>query len=189
MKTLAVTPKLLFIAALTFYAGCSGESSAPMFSTLGQAPCARYGPARIDVLPITSLVRGATDSESTVNVYVCLLDSFDCQIKSPAVFRFELFQRVQHSSEPKGRRLAFWPDIDLMDPANNNNNWQDFLRAYLFSLPLQKTSAENAILHVTCLCPAGRRLVADFPIRPAAGAGTSGSKDLTSGKRTGTPRQ
>ena len=186
MKTLVVTPKLLFIAALVFYAGCSGESSAPLFSSFGQAPCTRYGPARIDVLPITSLVRGASDTESTINVYVCLLDSFDCQIKSPAVFRFELFQRVQHSSEPKGKRQVVWPDIDLTDPANNNNNWQDFLRAYQFNLPLQKTSAENSILHVTCLCPSGRRLVSDFLIRPAAGAGTSGSKNLTSGKRTGT---
>lgn len=186
MKTLTVTPKLLFIAVLSFYAGCSGESSAPLFSPLGQAPCTRYGPARIDVMPITSLVRGATDSESTINVYVCMLDSFDCQIKSPAVLRFELFQRVQHSSEPKGKRLIAWPDIDLTDPANNNNSWQDFLRAYQFNLPLQKTSAENAILHVTCLCPTGRRLVDDFLIRPAAGAGTSGSKNPTSGKRTGT---
>jgi hypothetical protein len=186
MKTLAVTPKLLFIAALSFFAGCAGSSSAPLFSPLGQAPCTRFGPARIDVLPITSLVRGASDTESTINAYVCLLDSFDCQIKSPAVFRFELFQHVQHSSEPKGRRLAVWPDIDLTDPANNNKNWQDFLRAYLFSLPLQKTSAENSILHVTCLCSSGRRLVADFLIRPAAGTGTSGSKNPTSGKRTET---
>jgi hypothetical protein len=183
MKTLTITPKLLFVVALTVYAGCTGSSSAPLFSPLGQAPCTRFGPARIDVLPITSLVRGASDDESTINVYVCLLDSFDCQIKSPAVFRFELFQHLQHSSEPKGKRLAFWPDIDLMDPANNNNNWQDFLRAYLFSLPLQKTSAENSILHVTCLCPTGRRLVADFFIRPAASSGISGSKNLTSSKR------
>lgn len=186
MKILSVTPKLIFIAALAFYAGCSGESSGPMFSPLGQAPCTRFGPAKIDVLPITTLTRGATDSESTINVYVCLLDSFDCQIKSPAVFRFELFQHVPHSSERKGKRLAVWPDIDLIDPANNNNNWQDFLRAYLFTLPLQKTSAENSILHVTCLCPAGRRLVADFLIRPAAGNGLPGPKNLNRGRRPGT---
>jgi hypothetical protein len=93
------------------------------------------------------------------------MDAFDSQIKAPVIFRFELFQRQQRSADPKGKRLIVWPDIDLTEPTANNNVWQDFLRAYLFSLPLQKTSAENCILQVTVTCPSGKRLTADYIVR------------------------
>jgi hypothetical protein len=171
MKTITLSIKLLFVLALAFYAGCSGQPSGPGFSldlTRDSTPCSRFGPARIDVLPITSIATApasASDRDSAITAYVCLLDAFDSQIKAPVVFRFELFQHLQRSADPKGKRLIVWPDIDLTDPAVNNNLWQDFLRAYLFSLPLQKSSAENCILHVTCVCPSGKRLNADFIVR------------------------
>ena len=65
---------------------------------------------------------------------VSLLDPFDCQIKSPGVFRFELYEYVQRSAEPKGQRVIIWPDIDLTECSENNNHWRDFLRAYEFNL-------------------------------------------------------
>jgi hypothetical protein len=171
MKTITLSIKLLFVLAPAFYAGCStqplgADSSPALFRDT--TPCSRFGPARIDILPITSITpapASASDSDSTITTYVCLLDAFDSQIKSPVVFRFELFQHLQRSADPKGKRLIVWPDIDLTDPAINNNLWQDFLRAYLFSLPLQKSSAENCILSVTCICPSGKRLNADFIVR------------------------
>jgi hypothetical protein len=171
MRTITLLSSILFVFALAFYAGCSDQPSGSGFLIGPAPPCTRFGPARIDVLPITSLApaRDSTGT-STINVYVCLLDSFDSQIKAPAVFRFELFERLQRSADPKGKRLAIWPDIDLTDPAANNNLWQDFMRAYLFSLPMQSRhagTAENCILHVTCFCPSGRRLSADFLIKSA----------------------
>ena len=169
MKTITLSIKLFFALAFAFYAGCStqppgADSSPALFHD--STPCSRFGPARIDVLPITSITpASASDRDSAITAYVCLLDAFDSQIKAPVVFRFELFQRLQRSADPKGKRLIVWPDIDLTDPAVNNNLWQDFLRAYLFSLPLEKSSAENCILHVTCVCPSGKRLNADFIVR------------------------
>jgi hypothetical protein len=161
--------KFLFIAALALYAGCSGQPSGGTFLPSSVAPCTRFGPDHIDILPITSVVpAAAADRDSAINAYICLLDSFNTQIKSPAVFRFELFQHVQRSTDPKGKRLTFWPDIDLSHPDNNNKYWQDFLRAYLFTLPLQKISSDNTILHVTCFPPSGQRLSADFLIRSAS---------------------
>jgi hypothetical protein len=169
MKTISFLTKLFFVLALAFYTGCSttppGAGSSPSLFR-DSTPCTRFGPARIDVLPITSITpASASDSDSTITAYVCLIDAFDSQIKAPAVFRFELFQQIQRSSDPKGKRLIVWPDIDLTDPAVNNNLWQDFFRAYLFSLPLQKSSPENCILHITCFCPSGKRLNADFIVR------------------------
>jgi len=167
----------IFLLTLVFIAGCSDSPSGPIFTPLGPAPCTHFGPKKIDVLPITTVTpASASGGDSTINVYVCLLDEFDSQIKSPATFRFELFQHIQHSVNRKGKRLSVWPDIDLMDPAENNNLWQDFLRAYLFNLPLQKTAADNCILHVTCICPAGKRLTADFLIRSTPAPGANGSK-------------
>ena len=169
MRAIAVTSKLLFILALLHSAGCSSSDSGFGFDFARPdvAPCERYGPARIDILPLTVLVQ-AQDStrDSTLNVYICQLDSFDSQIKAPAVFRFELFERAQRSTDPKGKRITIWPDIALTDPALNNNHWQDFLRAYLFSLPVQKLSAGDYILHATCISASDKRLYADFLIQP-----------------------
>ncbi|MGB7582062.1 MAG: hypothetical protein WBL85_06410 [Sedimentisphaerales bacterium] len=169
MKTISFPTKPFFVLAIAFYAGCStqppgADSSPALFHD--STPCSHFGPARIDVLPITSIApASAAGRDATINAYVCLIDTFDSQIKAPVIFRFELFQRLQRSADPKGKRLIVWPDIDLTDPAVNSNLWQDFLRAYLFSLPLQKTSAENCILHVTVICPSGKRLSADFIVR------------------------
>ena len=165
-------PKLLFIFATVMFAGC--ESSPPGegfpfdFAQSDTAECERYGPARIDILPLTVLTQ-APDSggDSMLTVYICLLDSYDSQIKSPAVFRFELFEHVQRSSEPKGKRVKKWDDIALMDPALNNNYWQDFLRAYLFTLPLEKLPSGDYILHATCITPDEKRLYDDYLVRPA----------------------
>jgi len=172
MRAETIVSKLLFIFAITIFAGCGGSPSDLGFhldfARPDVAPCERYGPARIDILPLTALAQ-APDSrrDSILSVYICLLDSFDSQIKAPAVFRFELFEHAQRSTDPKGRRLTIWPDIALTDPALNNNHWQDFLRAYLFSLPVQKLSAGDYILHATCITPSDKRLYADFLVRPA----------------------
>ena len=162
--------KLFFVLALAFYAGCSGQppgaDSSPRPDSTTPLPALVSAPHASTSSPSPpSQPTSASDRDSTITAYVCLLDAFDSQIKAPVVFRFELFQRLQRSADPKGKRLIVWPDIDLTDPAVNNNLWQDFLRAYLFSLPLQKSSAENCILHVTCICPSGKRLNADFIVR------------------------
>ncbi|MGA2171854.1 MAG: hypothetical protein ABSG82_02415 [Sedimentisphaerales bacterium] len=161
------TAILLILLPLVFYAGCTGLPSAST-TPAGPQPCTRYGSERVDIIPLTSLVHAPDAGRNpSINAYVCLLDSFDSQIKAPAVFRFELFEQLQRSADPKGKRLVIWPDIDLTDPAINNNHWQDFLRAYLFSLPLEKPPADTCILHITCFCPSGKRLYADFLIKPA----------------------
>ncbi len=125
-------------------------------------------PARVHILPLTEFidVRDA-EGKSRVKVYVSLLDSFDSQIKAPVVFRFELYEYVQRSAEPKGRRIAIWPDIDLTGLAENNKYWRDFLRAYEFNLPLEQASDKSYITQATCLCPNGRRLSTEFTLKHA----------------------
>jgi hypothetical protein len=127
---------------------------------------AGFAPARISILPLTELA-GATDSSQpgTLSVYVSLLDSFGSQMKAPGVMRFEVYQHVPRSAEPKGQRINLWPDVDLTAPAQNNKCWRDFLRAYEFTLNAPTGPDETYILEATFLCPDGRRLSADFMLR------------------------
>lgn len=124
-----------------------------------------YGPTRIEVLPLTELAP-STAGGTQLNAYVSLLDAFGSQVKAPGAIRFELYEYVQRSAEPKGQRIAIWPDIDLTDPAQNNRYWQDFLRAYAFELTAEAPRSRTYILETTCMCPDGKRLSADFTLKP-----------------------
>jgi len=124
-----------------------------------------FAPAKISIMPLTEFIGSNDDREANIHPYVSLLDSFGSQIKSPCVFRFELYQRVQRSAEPKGRRVIIWPDVDLTDPVTNDEYWRDFLRAYEFNLPFESASNLSYVLQVTCLCPTGRRLSDEFALK------------------------
>jgi hypothetical protein len=124
-----------------------------------------FAPAKINIMPLTEFISPGDARQANINLYVSLLDSFGSQIKSPCVFRFELYQKVQRSSEPKGRRVIIWPDIDLTDLVENDEYWRDFLRAYEFNLPFEfrlGRTNQSYILQVTSLCPTGRRLSDEF---------------------------
>ena len=124
-----------------------------------------FAPAKINIMPLTEFISPGDARQANINLYVSLLDSFGSQIKSPCVFRFELYQKVQRSSEPKGRRVIIWPDIDLTDLVENDEYWRDFLRAYEFNLPFESATKQSYILQVTSLCPTGRRLSDEFVLK------------------------
>lgn len=126
-----------------------------------------YMPAKVDIMPLTELVTAGGTQGSQIRLYVSLLDAFGSQTKAPAVFRFELYEYVQRSAEPKGRRAVIWADIDLTDPPVNNEYWRDFLRAYEFNLPFEQAAGQTYILQVTCLCPNGSRLASEFTLKHA----------------------
>ena len=126
---------------------------------------ARYAPVKIDILPLTEVIFVDDIDRSGIDVYVSLIDQYGCQVKLPGTFRFELYEHVQRSAEPKGRRITIWPDFDLNGPAANNEGWLDFLRAYEFNLPFDQAGAQDYILEVTCFCPNGRRLLSEYTLR------------------------
>jgi hypothetical protein len=116
-------------------------------------------------MPLTGFINTDTIRQISIKPYVSLLDSFGSQIKSPGVFRFELYQRAVRSAEPKGRRVVIWQDVDLTDPDVNNEYWRDFLRAYEFDLPFELDLNQSYILQVTCMCPNNRRLTDEFTLK------------------------
>ena len=126
-----------------------------------------FAPVEIEVLPLTELTDATNGQQGAqLNIYISLLDGYREKVKAPGIFRFELYEYVQRSSEPKGQRIAIWPDIDLNDPAQNQRYWRDFLRAYEFRLAAQASKNRTYILEVTCLRPGGRRLSAERSIKP-----------------------
>jgi len=159
---------ICLLAMLLANAGCelfSGLTAKTNNDVKELSVYSRFAPAKINIMPLTEFISAGGTRQVKIKPYVSLLDSFGSQIKSPAVFRFELYQRVLRSAEPKGRRVIIWPDIDLNDPAANNEYWRDFLRAYEFDLPFEPDANQSYILQITCLCPNGRRFSAEFALK------------------------
>jgi len=125
-----------------------------------------FAPMKVSILPLTDLLSPAGSNQATkVNVFVALLDAFGSQMKAPGFLRFELYEYVPRSAQPKGPRLAIWPDIDLTGPVDNNRYWQDFLRAYEFELDIQASRDKPYILEVTWRTPDPRRLVSQYILK------------------------
>jgi hypothetical protein len=168
MKAVGVIFQVFFFVLLLVGAGCEPVTSESLSKVEQLSAYARYTPVKIDIIPLTEFIHAGDDEEaSQIKAYVSLLDAFDCQIKTPGVFRFELYERIRRSAEPKGRRVFIWPDIDLIDTVENDEHWRDFLRAYEFNLDFQPESDRSYILQVTCLCPNGKRLLAEFGLKHA----------------------
>jgi len=168
MKTVAVILQVFFFVLLLVGAGCEPVTSESLSRTAQLSVYTRYTPVKIDIMPLTEFVfSGDDEGVSKIKAYVSLLDVFDSQIKAPVVFRFELYEYIQHSAEPKGGRIIIWEDVDLTEPSENNEHWRDFLRAYEFNLDFEPEGNRSYVLQGTCLCPNGRRLSAEFGLKPA----------------------
>lgn len=131
---------------------------------------ADFTPVEIHIMPLTEVVvfdENEIDETPKINAYVILRDGFDSQIKWPAVFRFELYEKALRSADPKGKRIAIWPDVDLTGPVENGRYWRDFLRAYRFDLDFEGQAGHSYILHISSLLPGGKRLWTDFELEPA----------------------
>ncbi len=173
MRVIGALPLFCLVAVLVAQAGCvPPEGTALPQTNRSNAemtrPCACYAPARVDILPLTEFAEQDSGPEQGIRAYVSLLDASGCQMKAPGKFRFELYQYLPRSAEPKGKRLKIWPDFDLSEPASNNLYWRDFLRAYEFSpsdLPFEPGPSDY-ILEVTCLTLDARRLTAEYLLRP-----------------------
>jgi len=167
MKRVPVIFRIFLFILLSIGTGCNQPE------TLNENPAttdilssyARYAPVKIDILPLTEFSSLVDTQRLKINLYVSVLDQFGSQIKSPGMFRFELYEYVQRSAEHKGKRAIIWPDIDLTDPAKNNDYWRDFLRTYVFSLPCQQSISQDYVLQVTYMCPNGKRLSSEFTLK------------------------
>lgn len=170
MRNVTVLSKLIMITAVIAAAGCEKINSTASISAGTTARkfgiYTQYAPARIDILPLTEMVTQQNGKNTpAIRAYVSLLDSSDCQIKAPSIFRFELYELAPRSAEPKGKRIAIWPDINLTNERENNNYWRNYLRAYEFNLDFEPQARQNYVLQITVMCPDGRQLSGEFALK------------------------
>ncbi|MBW7990477.1 MAG: hypothetical protein FVQ84_10735 [Planctomycetes bacterium] len=168
MKVATVVFRILLFIFILAAAGCgqlTGRTSKADNDFNKIYAYSRFAPDRINIMPLTEFINTDNTRQISIKPYVSLIDSFGCQIKSPGIFRFELYQRALRSAEPKGKRAVIWQDIDLTEPALNHEYWRDFLRAYEFDLPFELDVNQSYILQVTCLCPNGRRLSVEYALK------------------------
>ena len=121
---------------------------------------AEFSAQKVTIMPLSEVKISADGREGQVRAFVSLHDSFNCQQKWPAVFRFEIYNRVFRSAQPRGKRIYIWPDIDLTDAKENNSYWRDFLRAYEFNLKFEYDGGKDYVLQVTCLIDERKRISA-----------------------------
>ncbi|MCK4914058.1 MAG: hypothetical protein KAI59_06225 [Planctomycetes bacterium] len=126
-----------------------------------------YMPVKVGIIPLTEFAAANIESSerTKINIYVSLYDGFGCEIKSPGVFRFELYEYVQLSAESKGRRIVIWPDVDLNDAVRNNQHWRDFLRAYEFNFDFEPQNQQEYVLQATYINVEGRRILDEFLLK------------------------
>ena len=160
---------IVFFIVLFSISGCRnpnpGQDKIPNYDPNTISIYTQFAPVKIDILPLTEFFINKDNNKGEINLFVSMLDAFGAQIKSPAVFRFELYSRMQRSSELKGGRVMLWPEINLNDPKNNNDYWKDYFRSYEFNLPFESKAGQSYILEVTCLCPNNTRLISEFPLK------------------------
>ena len=144
---------------LIFAVGCEEKRIKPV-EVVSSCDISGYGAESVHIVGLTELVE---DSENTgqhsLKVFVDVLDCIDSRIKSPGFFRFELYEYIPRSSQSKGKRLYFWPDVDLTEVTVNNDHWREHLRAYEFELSMdfELPAQDRFVLEVTFTTPAGRR--------------------------------
>ena len=157
---------VLAISCLAFFSGCGEPPVVPDKSVEVKVKggCL-FQIDRAHVIGLTSIEsKPDDDSSSVLTVYLSLQDSFASSIKVPAIFWFELYEYVPRSPNPRGTRLYLSGEIDLNSLSVNNDYWEDFLRAYKFTMDatVKYDPSATYVLQITCVTPDGRRLMETF---------------------------
>ncbi len=121
----------------------------------------QYHPEKLKITPLTTLIK-TNEDDIKLRIYVNMLDSIGLRVRSPAIFRFELYQHIQRTGTSKGKRVAIWPDININLDEENQKYWKDFLRSYEFILPFPYPADIKYVLLLTCITPDGKRIYTEF---------------------------
>ena len=164
-----MTARVLTVCLFLLFFVCGCQQPSP-HEAANEQKCALsfapYAPASIEIITLSELKADGSEDSAKLKLFIKTLDSFNSAIKTPCVFRIELYEYAARSPSPLGKRLEIWPDIDLNDVAKNNSNWQDHLRAYEFDLDVRSKIQIGSmyVIEATCMSPLGKRLSAQHKI-------------------------
>lgn len=169
-----MTSNLRKIAGITLLvgtlAGCHPTHMSNSNVSQGQQPLnsvwSDYTPRQLQLMRWTEMTcQDSNTGTLKIVIYASLLDVYGNQIKAPGTFRFELYERTRRSARILGKRHQRWPDIQLLDHRENQNHWQDYLRAYEFELDIENPlSVKDYVLQATFFLPNQNRLTAEFSL-------------------------
>jgi hypothetical protein len=155
----------ILVLMFLFISGC--EQSSSKKETDAARQLAPYGAKTLSIIALSELTPVGDEGNAKLKLFVMVLDDFGCAVKVPGVFRIEIYENIERSPSPIGRRLEMWPDINLVDPCKNNGQWRDYLRAYEFILDVNYKLERGRvyIAEVTCQLPTGKRMTAKQNIK------------------------
>jgi len=163
LKRVLIYISILFVV---YSVGCEEQTAVvPVVPESGIY--ASYAAEAINIMGLTEIVwNGDESTPPRLIAYVDMLDKLDCRIKSPGVYRMELYEYVPRSAINTGARIASWEDVNLYQIDQNNKYWQDDLRLYKFDLQLTTLpqAGKTYILQTTCITPSNKRLTDTFKI-------------------------
>ena len=109
-------------------------------------------PPGIRLLEMTRLEPDASGEGMVLRAFV-QPDGMEQEVR----YRFELYAYKPQSANPRGKRIALWPDIEIAADAQSNSYWRQHLRAYEFVLPVEKPTAlsTTVVLEITALGESG----------------------------------
>lgn len=157
-----IAAMVLAVLILPLSGGCEEGAALPMLRITGKSDIyENYAARQIRLVGLTEIIPDPEHpGHSLLVAYVDLLDAFENKVKSPGTFRFEIYNFVPRSNEPRGKRLFLWADIDLVDAEKNNIYWQDFLRTYKFELEMDflPGDGQQYIVEATFITPRQKRI-------------------------------
>ena len=164
MKQVLIYILVLFVA---YSVGCEEQTAVVPVTTPNNGIYASYAAEAINIMGLTEIVWSGDEATlPRLIAYIDMLDKFECRIKSPGIYRMELYEYVPRSAINTGARIASWKDVNLHQIDQNNKYWQDDLRLYKFDLQLTTLPQEGKayILQATCITPSNKRLTDTFKI-------------------------
>jgi hypothetical protein len=156
---------LIFVCVLFFMViacGCEEQSRQSDFPAIEMQKSCLFVPNKVRFNQLTEFAQSGQ-----ITAYVDMLDQFDSRIKAAGVWRFELYEYVPRSAEPRGTRLYIWSDIDLTDAKVNYGYWQDYLRCYKFDLnfDIDLAGDKTYILQAVCFTADGKHLTDSIELK------------------------
>lgn len=125
-------------------------------------------PAEIKIIGLTEIVTASDGSKiKNIDLYLDMRDASGSRLRFPATFRFELYEHAPRTAQRRGKRIHVWPDMDLMDQADNDSHWRDHLNAYFFQLDIDFALpvGQSFILYVTAITEHGKRMNAGYDLK------------------------
>jgi len=103
----------------------------------------KFAPPRVERTRLLQLsaIQTDPDGQTTVRAFVQPVAN-----RADEWYRFELYQYLPRSANPRGKRIRLWPDVNPGKTVAENPLWKPHLRAFEIALPLENGLPKSTYL-------------------------------------------